>query len=75
MRILVLPGDGIGPEIIRSSMTALEAVDAKLELGLTFDHDDVGFTSLEKHGTTLRESVLSELVCSACVACTLPSCT
>ena len=60
MRILVLPGDGIGPEIIRSSMTALEAVDAKLGLGLTFDHDDVGFTSLEKHGTTLRESVLDK---------------
>ena len=60
MRILVLPGDGIGPEIIKSSMLALEAVDAKLGLGLTFDYDDVGFVSLQKHGTTLRESVLEK---------------
>jgi hypothetical protein len=29
-------------------------------LDLSFDYDDVGFTSLEKHGTTLRESVLEK---------------
>ena len=60
MRILVLPGDGIGPEIIKSSMQVLEAVDVKLGLGLSFDYDDVGFVSLEKHGTTLRESILEK---------------
>ena len=32
MRILVLPGDGIGPEIIDSSMIVLEAVN-KLRFG------------------------------------------
>lgn len=58
MRILVLPGDGIGPEIIDSSMMALEAVNKKFALGLAFDYDDVGFASLEKHGTTLRDETL-----------------
>ena len=58
MRLLVLPGDGIGPEIIRSSMQALEAVSDRLGLALSFAYDDVGFASLEKHGTTLRDSVL-----------------
>lgn len=58
MRILVLPGDGIGPEIIESSMCVLEAVNAKFALDLTFDYDDVGFASLEKHGTTLRDETL-----------------
>lgn len=58
MRILVLPGDGIGPEIVKSSLQVLEAVSDTLALGLSFDHDEVGFVSLEKHGTTLRDSVL-----------------
>lgn len=60
MRILVLPGDGIGPEIIESSMAVLQAANKKLGLGLAFDYDDVGFASLEKYGTTLREEVLEK---------------
>ncbi|KFE51796.1 isocitrate/isopropylmalate dehydrogenase family protein [Pseudomonas syringae] len=58
MRILVLPGDGIGPEIIDASLLALEAVNKKFGLGLAFDYDDVGFASLEKYGTTLRDETL-----------------
>lgn len=58
MRILVLPCDGIGPEIVGAAMRVLDAVNAKHGLGLTFDYDDVGFESLRKHGTTLREEVL-----------------
>jgi len=58
MKIIVLPGDGIGPEIVDASLVALRAADAKFNLSLTFDFDDVGFVSLEKHGTTLRQEVL-----------------
>lgn len=60
MRILVLPGDGIGPEIIDAAMTVLVAVNNKYSLGLEFDFDDVGFDSLKKHGTTLRDEVLEK---------------
>lgn len=58
MKLYVLPGDGIGPEIIAASMAVLEVASTKFGLGLDFTFDEVGFTSLEKHGTTLRESVL-----------------
>lgn len=58
MRILVLPGDGIGPEIVGASMDVLNAANDVFGLGLTFDYDDVGFISLEKYGTTLRDEVL-----------------
>lgn len=58
MKIIVLPGDGIGPEIVDASLAVLRAADKKLGLGLTFDFDDVGFVSLDKHGTTLRQDVL-----------------
>lgn len=60
MRILVLPCDGIGPEIVQSSMSVLQAVNGKFNLGLQFDYDDVGFKSLEQHGTTLRDQVLEK---------------
>jgi 3-isopropylmalate dehydrogenase len=60
MRFLVLPCDGIGPEIIAASMTALDAADRRFGLGLSFDYDDVGFASLAKYGTTLRDEVLEK---------------
>ncbi|WP_158934831.1 isocitrate/isopropylmalate dehydrogenase family protein [Burkholderia sp. S171] len=60
MRLLVLPCDGIGPEITAASMAALQAADKKFSLGLSFDYDEVGFVSLDKYGTTLREEVLEK---------------
>jgi 3-isopropylmalate dehydrogenase len=60
MKLLVLPGDGIGPEIVDAAINVLRAADAKFKLGLAFDYEDVGFASLEKHGTTLREDVLQK---------------
>jgi 3-isopropylmalate dehydrogenase len=58
MRILVLPGDGIGPEIIAASIAVLEKADRAFDLDLQFDYEDIGFRSLEKYGTTLRPEVL-----------------
>ena len=58
MRILVLPGDGIGPEIVSSAVEVLAAANSAYDLNLQFDHDEIGFASLEKHGTTLREDLL-----------------
>ncbi len=58
MRILVLPGDGIGPEITAAAMSVLRAADRAYGLGLTFECQDIGFVSLAKYGTTLRDEVL-----------------
>ena len=63
MRLVVLPGDGIGPEITAATIDVLKSVDASLSLGLTFDTHTIGLASLEKDGTTLPTSVLD-----ACVA-------
>ncbi|MBY5944669.1 isocitrate/isopropylmalate dehydrogenase family protein [Photobacterium rosenbergii] len=60
MKLLVLPGDGIGPEITEAAVKVLRATDAKFELGLAYDFDDVGFDSLAKHGTTLRQETLDK---------------
>jgi len=58
MHFAVLPGDGIGPEISAATLQALELLDAKLALGLTFANHDIGLLTLKRDGTTLPRSVL-----------------
>ncbi len=57
MNILVLPGDGIGPEITRATLQVLEAADRRFALGLRFETADIGFAALEASGTTLPDEV------------------
>jgi isocitrate/isopropylmalate dehydrogenase len=58
MRLLVLPGDGIGPEITSATLAVLSAADRRFGLKLAFETRDIGFAALEKHGTTLPDGVL-----------------
>lgn len=58
MDILVLPGDGIGPEITEATLAVLRAADARFGLGLRFETREIGFAAYRAHGTTLPEAVL-----------------
>ena len=58
MEILILPGDGIGPEITAATMSVLEEVNKRFGLDLTFRIEEIGFASLEKRGSTLPAHVL-----------------
>ena len=58
MKFIVLPCDGIGPEIVSASVGVLEAAARRFGLEMRLDHDKVGFESLREFGTTLREEVL-----------------
>jgi len=60
MRILVLPGDGIGPEITQATLEVLERADSLWRLGLLWQYEEIGLTSLAKEGTTLPPYVLEE---------------
>jgi 3-isopropylmalate dehydrogenase len=59
MRIAVLPGDGIGPEITAAAVSVLEAVDRRYSLGLRFETHEIGFASLARAGSTLPDHVLA----------------
>jgi 3-isopropylmalate dehydrogenase len=61
MNILVLPGDGIGPEITEATLAVLQAADRRLSLGLAFSRHDIGLASLAAQGTTLPEAVLAAI--------------
>jgi len=56
--ILVLPGDGIGPEVCAEGVRALEAVGKRFEHVFNFEQDIVGGASIDAHGTALRDEVL-----------------
>lgn len=54
MKIAVLPGDGIGTEIVAEAVKVLNVLDLKLEL----EHALVGGAAYEAHGHPLPESTL-----------------
>src|SRR5688572_645569 len=58
MRILVLPGDGIGPEITEATLAVLDRANAKYRLGLEWQTEQIGLGPLEKEGTTLPDRVM-----------------
>lgn len=58
MNIVVLPGDDIGPEITRATLTVLQAADERFGLGVRTTTHEVGFASLSSAGTTLPGAVL-----------------
>ncbi|HUN67200.1 MAG TPA: isocitrate/isopropylmalate family dehydrogenase [Burkholderiales bacterium] len=58
MKIAILPGDGIGPEITAATVEVLQLLERKLALGLQLDTHAVGFAALERSGSTLPEKVI-----------------
>ncbi|GAB3052281.1 3-isopropylmalate dehydrogenase [Acinetobacter apis] len=48
--ILILAGDGIGPEIIRAAESVLSTINQKFSLGLTWEHGLLGGAAIDVHG-------------------------
>jgi 3-isopropylmalate dehydrogenase len=61
VQILVLPGDGIGPEITRATLRVLAAADQAAGMGLEFETRDIGLASLKTEGTTLPPAVMERI--------------
>ncbi len=57
LRLLVLEGDGIGPEIMAATLAVLRAADAKFGLGLAYETAAVGWAAHKAAGTTFPDSV------------------
>ena len=53
-RILVVPGDGIGAEVMPHVLRVLEALD----LEISFDTGELGGAAIDRHGTPLPASTL-----------------
>ncbi len=62
MRLILLPGDGIGPEIAAATLEVLHAVSERFHLKLEIAEDVVGHESLKQYGTTVRPQVLEAVL-------------
>ena len=49
-RILLLPGDGIGPEVVEQARRVLVATAEAFDLVLIFDSADLGGAAIDRHG-------------------------
>jgi isocitrate/isopropylmalate dehydrogenase len=58
IRLLVIEGDGIGPEICAATVAVLRAADARFGLDLSFTAAPVGLAALRQHGTTFPPGTL-----------------
>lgn len=57
-QILILPGDGIGPEIMAEAVKVLELANDKFQLGFSLEHDVIGGAAIDKHGVPLADETL-----------------
>ena len=56
-RILLLPGDGIGPEVIAEVRKIIEWLNKNRSLDFEIDEDLVGGAAYDKHGTPITDEV------------------
>ncbi|HHT8904487.1 TPA: isocitrate/isopropylmalate dehydrogenase family protein [Burkholderia cenocepacia] len=61
MRIVLLPGDGIGPEITKATECVLQAASDAFGLHLEFISELAGHESLAKHGATVTPELLESV--------------
>ena len=57
-KIAVMPGDGIGPEVVAQGVTVLQAVGEASGHSFDLSYHDVGGIAIDRHGTALRDEDL-----------------
>lgn len=57
-RILVLPGDHVGPEVMAEALKVLDLVVASRNLDIDLDEDLCGGCSIDEYGAAVTDSVL-----------------
>lgn len=61
MKIVVIPGDGIGPETMAATVGVLEAASKRFNLNLDLQHDIAGHESLKLNGATVTPALLDKV--------------
>ena len=56
--IAVLPGDGIGPEIMSEALKVLDKISEIYDVKFSYEHADVGGAALDNHGEPLPQSTV-----------------
>lgn len=54
-QVMLLPGDGVGPEVIAEAKTTLELVASKRGYTIAFQTAQIGGAAIEAHGVPIRD--------------------
>ena len=57
-KITLLPGDGIGPEVVESAVNVIKYVAEKFSTNFEFEEKLMGGVSYDKYGTPLTDETL-----------------
>ena len=63
LKFAVLPGDGIGPEVMEVALDVLKSVGEKFSFALDYENADIGGIAIDNHGTAFPDS--TKQVCEA----------
>ncbi|TRZ37382.1 3-isopropylmalate dehydrogenase [Niallia circulans] len=58
-KIAVLPGDGIGPEIIKGAIDVLQVIEAKFGHSFEYNYANIGGSAFDKEGTPLSDKTIA----------------
>ena len=58
-KIAVLPGDGIGPEVMQQAHKVLDAIEKKHAISFSREEYDVGGIAIDNHGSPLPEATVA----------------
>lgn len=59
-KITLLPGDGIGPEVVAEAVRVLEAVASRYKHSFAYREHSVGGCSIDRFGTSLTDETLAD---------------
>ena len=57
-KVAVLPGDGIGPEVMKQAIKVLDKISEKYDVKFDFQFADIGGIAIDNHGTPLPADTL-----------------
>ncbi|MFN8399953.1 MAG: 3-isopropylmalate dehydrogenase [Anaerolineales bacterium] len=63
-KITLLPGDGIGPEVVGEAVRVLETIASKYKHSFAFQERLMGGCSIDKYGSSLTDETLADCVAS-----------
>ncbi len=59
-KITVLPGDGIGPEVVKQAIEVIKAVEKKYGYGFELQEASIGGCAIDRYGVPLPEKTLEQ---------------
>jgi 3-isopropylmalate dehydrogenase len=66
-KIAVLPGDGIGPEVVDQALKVLRTIEKRFGHSFEYTYSEVGAIAIDKHGDPLPEATLQNCLDSDAV--------